>query len=718
MVASLLPRLINAVLFRPKAILRILDAALISAQRSHAAILGLSVNSIKYSARVRLDFHRIALLQLGSSVSQLCAPHSGQILTIQGTVTRVSAVRSYEVEQLFECDFCKHRFSVPVSQGQKHNFAAPRTCPRSLTSASTAAKRAVAACAGTSFSAVQTKLPILNDFQEIHVQDSSWAFAERTKTCLPLDLTLLGADGWFKQRQYQRTSNIEAPKRSIAVILVDDLVDKCRPGDDICITVTVLSRWHKARCGQRAEVEMICSAISVSYLPNGMFYEHQRAGKEDVDDFASFWRYGAHHTTASRLEEPAAAKMQQTKCAGRDLLLDSFCPQLFQLYPAKLAFLLSLIGGVSYIEYETGNHNRNECHILMIGDPGTGKSQLLKYVAKLAPKSVNATGTGLTSAGLTATMRKGKDSNSWILDAGVLVLADSGVCCIDQFEKISGAQLAAFQEAMEQQTLSITMDTMVARLQTRCSLFASANPVAGRIDTALSLSANTGLQSPILSRFDCILVFKDDMSSRHDRAISSHLTSHNQRNYVDNINHEPSAINRVDNERKSSLMNRQRFSCQAMNRGKGYLSFEAKGTHAGMLSQTQHKLWSFQHVRRYVLLVRYAVDPVLSSEAEMLIRGFYQVCRREGVGLSARPTIRLLVSLIRLSQAHAKLLWNQQVRGGDVVVAVDILKASNDFTLPAHLGSTCSTSMPDASAMLQSEIQLIGDIERVLGPSW
>ena len=122
--ASLLPRLINAVLSRPKAILCILDAALISAQRSHAAILGLSANSIKYSARVRLDFHRIALLQLGSSVSQLCAPHSGHTLTIQGTVTRVSAVRSHEVEQLFECDFCKHQFSVPVSQGQKHYFAA------------------------------------------------------------------------------------------------------------------------------------------------------------------------------------------------------------------------------------------------------------------------------------------------------------------------------------------------------------------------------------------------------------------------------------------------------------------------------------------------------------------------------------------------------------------------------------------------------------------
>ena len=76
------------------------------------------------------------------------------------------------------------------------------------------------------------------------------------------------------------------------------------------------------------------------------------------------------------------------------------------------------------------------------------------------------------------------------------------------------------------------------------------------------------------------------------------------------------------------------------------------------------------------------------------------------------------MSLIRLSQAHAKLLWNQQVRGGDVVVAVDILKASNDYTLPAHLGSTCSTLMPEASAMLQREIQLIGDIERVLGPSW
>lgn len=214
----------------------------------------------------------------------------------------------------------------------------------------------------------------------------------------------------------------------------------------------------------------------------------------------------------------------------RKRIIKSIAPSIYGHEGIKTAIALSLFGGVP----KDINHKhriRGDINVLLLGDPGTAKSQFLKYVEKTAHRSVFATGQGASAVGLTASVRKDPITREWTLEGGALVLADKGTCLIDEFDKMNDADRTSIHEAMEQQSISISKAGIVTTLQARCAIIAAANPIRGRYNPTIPFQQNVELTEPILSRFDVLCVVKDTVDPVMDEllarfVVGSHLRSH------------------------------------------------------------------------------------------------------------------------------------------------------------------------------------------------
>lgn len=312
-----------------------------------------------------------------------------------------------------------------------------------------------------------------------------------------------------------------------------------------------------------------------------------------------------------------------------DILAECIAPKIWGNIEIKKGALLMMTGGVQKI---TSNCKlRGDINMCIVGDPGTAKSEILKYVESFAPRAIFTSGKGSTAAGLTAAVHRDPDQGDTVLEAGALMYADQGICCIDEFDKMDEKDRVAIHEAMEQQTISITKAGIQATLNARASVLAACNPKYGRYDSLKTFAQNVNIPAPLLSRFDLFYTMLDSIDIDKDTNIANHLVS----------------MHCGDEAEKHLKAN------------------------AGKLDNVKLEIY---------LELSKRVKPLLTDEAKYKLIHYYVSFRNieysPGAQRSMRMTVRQLESLIRLSEAVAKLKFSHFVDVKHVEIACSIFKAS------------------------------------------
>jgi replicative DNA helicase Mcm len=387
--------------------------------------------------------------------------------------------------------------------------------------------------------------------------------------------------------------------RSIEVVLLDDLVDSVKPGDIVSITGILDLTLSELKKGRPPILNSFLNAVHL-----------ESTNKELVEDI-------------TKEDEKRIVELSRRPDV-RDLIVRSIAPSIYGHEEIKEAIACLLFGG-NEVVYPDGVRVRGDIHVLLVGDPGTAKSQLLKFVAKVAPRAVYTTGKGSSAAGLTAAVVRDKITGDFYLEAGALVLADKGVAVIDEIDKMDAKDRVAIHEAMEQQTVSISKAGIVATLNARAAVLAAANPAFGRYLPNRTVAENIDLPVSLLSRFDLIFVVRDEPQEDFDKAVASHILD----------------------------------------------------LHAGYLPESFKDIIKPDLLRKYIIYARRYVKPQLGEDAKERIKQFYLEMRKryQGPGTAIAITARQLEALIRLTLAEAKMRLSPLATAEDAERAVRLYLA-------------------------------------------
>ncbi|MCX8184340.1 MAG: minichromosome maintenance protein MCM [Sulfolobales archaeon] len=417
------------------------------------------------------------------------------------------------------------------------------------------------------------------------------------------------------------------PPRSIYVVLSEDIVDTVRPGDRVTsIGIVKLTRGNRKM-----------SLLHDLYIEANNIIPAQRHLEEVM---------------ISPEDEAKIVELSRDPMVRRKIVA-SIAPAIHGYWDLKEAIAILLFGGVPK-HLADGTRIRGEVHILLIGDPGTAKSQLLQYASRIAPRGLYTTGKGSSAAGLTAAVVRDRQTGEFSLEAGAMVLADGGIVAIDEIDKMREEDRVAIHEAMEQGSVTISKAGIHARLSARASVLAAANPKRGRYIDNLGISENINLPITILSRFDLIFIIKDIAEIDKDRQVVRHILD-------------------------------------------VHSTEEARAEIPPDL------------LRKYIAYARKYVRPRIMDEAKKIIENYYIELRKRSAADPNVPlaiTTRQLEALIRLSEAHARMALKNEVSAEDSLEAIRLMN-----TVLEKVGLDVETGMVDIDIIMSGRAKSFRDKE-------